>query len=124
MDEKPLIDKLDEAIKNRMQQKPETPKASDMMEALKYFVSIDGIYGKTKITTAQRNMLYTYEIMSKKHPKWKLSDAAQKLAQLLISQDGESRKGMIDLFRGLLSQMRQESVSLEMSRNSENPPKK
>lgn len=93
------------------------------MEIFKYFVNVDGIYGKTKITKEQRNMIYVYEIMDEKHPGWGLSKAAMKLAQILISQDGESRRGMVELFRGLLSQMRQESVNLEVGKQMSDPKK-
>lgn len=117
-----MEDKLDQMIKDLRTQKEE--KTSDFVRIFEYFVSQDGIYGKTKITKAQRNMIYVYGIMHEKHPKWNLEKAAKSLALLLISEDGESRKGMVELFRGILSQMRNESVSMEIpGKTTENPKK-
>ena len=107
------MDPLEEIAKKLGQRNTEPPKASDMVEIFKYFLSMDGIFGKTKITQKQRNMLYGYSLMHEKHPTWGLEKASQQLAFLFISQDGESRKQGIELFRGLLSQLRNESVNIE-----------
>jgi hypothetical protein len=124
MESKALIDEVDQAIKQRMQSATPVEKESAMMEIFKYFVNIDGIYGKTKITKAQRNMFYMYEVMHEKHPTWGLSNGAMKLAQILISEDGESRGQMVELWRGLLSQLRQESVSLDVGKQINESTKK
>ncbi len=68
-------------------------------------------------------MIYVYDMLHKKHPTWGLAGAAENLAQLLISEGGESRKGMIELWRGLLSQIRDESVSIETQNHRDMPQK-
>ena len=106
------MDKLDAIIGELKRQSGGEPKDSDLFRAFQYFVSLDGIYGKTKITPSQRNMLYVYSLMDKKHPKWKLKDAGETLAHLLISEDGESRKGMIEFFKGLLHTKQQQQPEM------------
>lgn len=109
-------DPMDEMIK-KFREGTGQQKESDFREIFKFFVSQEGIRGKTKLTPALRNMIYTYDLMHKKHPSWGCDKAAENLAVLLISEEGESRRGMIDLWRGLLSQIRQESVSIDATNN-------
>lgn len=77
---------------------------SDLMRAFESYVSKEGIRGKTTITAKQRNMIYGYDLLHKKYPNRGFKDAAENLAQLLISEKGpdNSRKQMINLFEGLL----------------------
>lgn len=109
---KPPQDKLDTIIQAFNRQSGEGPKESDLYAAFKFFVSEDGIFGKTKINAAQRNLLWVLSLMDKKHPEWKLKEDAEKLALLFISEHGDSRRGMIDLFKGLL-QHRQPDPGME-----------
>lgn len=117
----PETDKLDEIIQG-LKKSGSGNRESDFVRIFEYFVSSDGIRGKTRITPKKRNMIHVYDLMHPKHPKWGLKDAAENLAQLFISEDGpdNSRKGMVELFRGLLSQLRNESVSIETGKE---PPK-
>lgn len=113
---------LDQKIRDLAKQNQENKgKESDFLGIFKFFFDKDGILGKTMITSKQRNMLYVYELMHKKHPDWGLQDAGEKLAMLFISQDGKSRQQGIELFRGLLSQIRQESVSIDATNNKNDP---
>lgn len=115
------MDSLEDMIK-QAKAAGQVQKESDFVQIFKYFLSPDGIMGKTKITKAQRNMLYVYGLQHAKHPNWGLETAAQRLALLFISEDGQSRTQSIELFQNLLSKMREESVSMTME-SGQNPPK-
>ncbi len=101
-------------------QRNSTGKDSDFVKIFEYYVNTEGIRGKTKLTPAKRNLIYVYDLMHKKHPKWGLSAAAENLAHLFISEDGESRRGMVELWRGLLSQLRQESANIDVGSQNNN----
>lgn len=113
---------LDQKIKEMARQKQENAgKESDFLGIFKFFFNKDGILGKTLITAKQRNMLYVYSLQHAKHPTWGLDKANETLGMLFISQDGKSREQGIELFRGLLSQIRQESVSIDATNNKNDP---
>lgn len=115
---------IDEMIKEqkRRSQEASQGKDSDFWRIFEYFLSKDGIRGKTVLTEAQRNMIYVYDLMHQKHPRWGLEKAAENLAVLFISDKGKSRTQSIELFRGLLSQMRQESLMLDTTGKNNSGP--
>lgn len=115
-------DILDEKIKELRRQGQQT-KTSDFVHIFENFLSSTGIRGKTILTPKQRNMIYVYDLMHKKHPTWGLDKAAENIAHLFISQEGKSRNQAIELFRGLLAQMRDESLTMDVSKNNNNTQK-
>lgn len=111
-----MSDKLDEIIRDKARQSADARnQPSDFRGIFEFFFNEDGILAKTRISPAKRNMLHVYNLMHQKHPEWGLEKASKTLAMLFISEDGpdNSRRQGIELFRGLLSQLRNESVNIE-----------
>jgi hypothetical protein len=94
---------------------------SDFHRILEFFNSSAGIRGKTRLSEAKRNMIMLFDAMDKKHPTWGLSAYAENAAVLFLSEDGKSREESIRLFQGLLSQMRNESLTLETKKEAPKP---
>lgn len=101
-----MKDALDAAIAKQQARSIEEKK-TDFFRIFEYLVNSAGIRGKTRLTKAQRNMIYVYDLMHRKHPDWGLAAAAENIAVLLVSDDGKSREEMIALFHGALQTFRQ-----------------
>lgn len=93
-------------------------KESDFHRILEFFNSDVGIRGKTRLSEAKRNMILVFDAMHKKHPAWGLQEYATNASVVFLSEGGKSREESIKLFQGLLSQMRNESLTLETKKEA------
>lgn len=107
-----MKDALDEAIAKQQSRSMEEKK-SDFFRIFEYLVNKASIRGKTRLTKAQRNMIYVYDLQHRKHPDWGLADAAENISVLFLSEDGKSREEMIALFHGALQTFRQTPLNEE-----------